>query len=54
MRRTALLVSAGLLAALIPFASAHAADDPVPAPVSIDRFEGEAPFAGQPAEGTFT
>lgn len=50
MRRTALLVSAGLLAALIPFASAHAADDPVPAPVSIDRFEGEVPFAGQPAD----
>ncbi|WP_225079613.1 glycoside hydrolase family 3 N-terminal domain-containing protein [Streptomyces sp. CoT10] len=57
MRRTALLVSAGLLAALLPFASARAADnadDPAPDPVSIDRFEGEVPFAGQPAEGIFT
>ncbi|MFF3503046.1 glycoside hydrolase family 3 N-terminal domain-containing protein [Streptomyces sp. NPDC003247] len=52
MRRTALLASATLLAALLPWASATAADDP--APVSVDRFEGEVPFGGQPAEGIFT
>ncbi|MEV0185504.1 glycoside hydrolase family 3 N-terminal domain-containing protein [Streptomyces sp. NPDC050625] len=52
MRRTALLASAGLLTALLPLASAHAADDPPPVPV--DRFEGEVPFASQPAEGIFT
>ncbi|MFF9206946.1 MULTISPECIES: CIA30 family protein [unclassified Streptomyces] len=52
MRRTALLASATLLAALLPWASAHAADAPDPVPV--DRFEGEVPFAGQPAEGIFT
>ncbi|MCX5530475.1 CIA30 family protein [Streptomyces sp. NBC_00006] len=33
-------------------ASASAADDPAPTPV--DRFEGEVPFATQPAEGIFT
>ncbi|MCT9080823.1 glycoside hydrolase family 3 N-terminal domain-containing protein [Streptomyces fulvoviolaceus] len=52
MRRTALLASATLLAALIPMVSAQAADDP--APVPIDRFEGEVPFASPPAEGIFT
>ncbi|MFJ4619410.1 glycoside hydrolase family 3 N-terminal domain-containing protein [Streptomyces sp. NPDC088812] len=52
MRRTALLASATLLAALLPWASATAADDP--APVSVDRFEGEVPFGGQPADGIFT
>ncbi|RPF36515.1 glycoside hydrolase family 3 N-terminal domain-containing protein [Streptomyces sp. TLI_185] len=51
-RRTALLVSAALLAAALPLSSAHAAGDPAPAPV--DRFEGEVPFASQPAEGIFT
>ncbi|MER6422524.1 glycoside hydrolase family 3 N-terminal domain-containing protein [Streptomyces sp. NPDC001137] len=50
--RTALLVSAALLAAALPLSSAHAADDP--APVPVDRFEGEVPFASQPAEGIFT
>ncbi|WP_143668092.1 hypothetical protein, partial [Streptomyces carpinensis] len=56
MRRTALLASAALLTALIPLASAHAAPDPAadPAPVPVDRFEGEVPFASQPAEGIFT
>ncbi|MEU0603587.1 glycoside hydrolase family 3 N-terminal domain-containing protein [Streptomyces sp. NPDC006393] len=56
MRRTALLASATLLTALIPLASAHAAPDPAPdpAPVPVDRFEGEVPFANQPAEGIFT
>ncbi|GAA5050651.1 glycoside hydrolase family 3 protein [Streptomyces similanensis] len=55
MRRTALLASAALLTALVPLATAQAApasDDP--APVPVDRFEGEVPFAGQPAEGIFT
>ncbi|GHK04601.1 hypothetical protein SY2F82_63980 [Streptomyces sp. Y2F8-2] len=54
MRRTALLASATLLTALIPLASARAADDPAPTPVPVDRFEGEVPFAQQPAEGIFT
>ena len=52
MRRTALLVSAALLTSLLPLAVARAADDPPPVPV--DRFEGEVPFAAQPAEGIFT
>ncbi|PBC61074.1 glycosyl hydrolase [Streptomyces sp. Tue6028] len=55
MRRTALLVSAALLTGLLPLASASAAagaDEP--APVPVDRFEGEVPFAGQPADGIFT
>ncbi|MEU8031972.1 CIA30 family protein [Streptomyces sp. NPDC049099] len=53
MPRTALLVSGALLAALLPLSAvAHAADDP--APVPVDRFEGEVPFASQPADGIFT
>ncbi|MGV9247369.1 glycoside hydrolase family 3 protein [Streptomyces sp. NPDC003710] len=55
MRRTALLASAALLTALIPLTAvgtASGADDP--APVPVDRFEGEVPFASQPAEGIFT
>ncbi|MFJ9966686.1 glycoside hydrolase family 3 protein [Streptomyces avermitilis] len=55
MRRTALLVSAALLTGLLPLAGAAAAvgaDDP--APVPVDRFEGEVPFANPPAEGIFT
>ncbi|KUN25022.1 glycosyl hydrolase [Streptomyces corchorusii] len=53
MRRTALLASAALLAGLLPWAAtARAADEP--APVPVDRFEGEVPFASQPAEGIFT
>ncbi|WP_324789733.1 glycoside hydrolase family 3 protein [Streptomyces sp. H51] len=54
MPRTALLVSTALLAALLPLSAARAADDPGPAPVAVDRFEGEVPFAAQPAEGIFT
>ncbi|MFF3207110.1 glycoside hydrolase family 3 N-terminal domain-containing protein [Streptomyces sp. NPDC002962] len=57
MRRTALLASATLLAALLPMttaAGASGADDPDPAPVPVDRFEGEVPFASPPAEGLFT
>ncbi|MFI6012895.1 glycoside hydrolase family 3 protein [Streptomyces sp. NPDC051243] len=55
MRRTALLASAVLLTALLPLttaAPASGADDP--APVPVDRFEGEVPFANPPAEGVFT
>ncbi|MET8245908.1 glycoside hydrolase family 3 N-terminal domain-containing protein [Streptomyces sp. NPDC005202] len=55
MRRTALLASAALLTALLPLTTAAPAsgtDDP--APIPVDRFEGEVPFAGQPAEGIFT
>ncbi|MGW1256699.1 glycoside hydrolase family 3 protein [Streptomyces sp. NPDC002513] len=55
MRRTALFASAALLTGLIPFTAAgtaSGADDP--APVPVDRFEGEVPFAQQPAEGIFT
>ncbi|MGK3939886.1 glycoside hydrolase family 3 N-terminal domain-containing protein [Streptomyces caeruleatus] len=52
MRRTALLVSAALLTALLPALNARAADDPAPLPV--DRFEGEVPFANPPAGGLFT
>ncbi|MFD7941245.1 glycoside hydrolase family 3 N-terminal domain-containing protein [Streptomyces sp. NPDC059755] len=57
MRRTALLASATLLAALLPMttaAGASGADDPGPAPVPVDRFEGEIAFAIPPAEGLFT
>ncbi|MEU9993270.1 glycoside hydrolase family 3 N-terminal domain-containing protein [Streptomyces sp. NPDC048045] len=52
MPRTALLVSTVLFAALLSPAVSRAADDPAPSPV--DRFEGEVPFASQPAEGIFT
>lgn len=51
----AVTVLAGLLAGAVPSASAAtaaAADDP--APVLVDRFEGEVPFANQPADGIFT
>jgi len=45
-------VVAGLLAGAVPSTAASAADEP--APVAVDRFEGEVPFANQPAEGIFT
>ncbi|NED09966.1 glycoside hydrolase family 3 N-terminal domain-containing protein [Streptomyces sp. SID9124] len=45
-------VVAGLLAGAVPSTAAPAADEP--APVAVDRFEGEVPFATQPAEGIFT
>ncbi|WP_406173764.1 glycoside hydrolase family 3 protein [Streptomyces sp. NBC_00996] len=54
MRRTALLASAALLTGLLPLATAGAAagaDDP--APVAVDTFEGEVPFANPPADGIF-
>lgn len=62
MRRTALLASAALLTTLLPLTTAvpasgadglaPGAEDP--APVPVDRFEGEVPFASPPAEGVFT
>ncbi|MFJ3912790.1 glycoside hydrolase family 3 protein [Streptomyces vinaceus] len=54
--RTALLGVAGVLAGLLPLAQATAtaaAGEPPP-PTAVDRFEGEVPFAGPPAEGIFT
>ncbi|MFK0222650.1 glycoside hydrolase family 3 protein [Streptomyces vinaceus] len=53
--RTALLGVAGVLAGLLPLAqaTATAAGEPSP-PTAVDRFEGEIPFAGPPAEGIFT
>ncbi|MGW1538180.1 glycoside hydrolase family 3 protein [Streptomyces aureus] len=54
VRRTALLAGAALIAGLLPLASAGAAAADEPAPVPVDRFEGEVPFASQPAEGLFT
>ncbi|MFF3616331.1 carbohydrate binding domain-containing protein [Streptomyces sp. NPDC002580] len=53
-RRTALLAGAALIAGLLPLASAGTAAADDPAPVPVDRFEGEVPFASQPAEGLFT
>ncbi|MGW2890483.1 glycoside hydrolase family 3 protein [Streptomyces griseoruber] len=52
MPRAALLVSTALFAALLSPTAVRAAADPAPTPV--DRFEGEVPFASQPAEGIFT
>ncbi|MFF6773168.1 glycoside hydrolase family 3 N-terminal domain-containing protein [Streptomyces sp. NPDC012637] len=46
-------VLGGLLAGAVPSAAAPAAEDD-PAPRAVDRFEGEVPFAGPPAEGLFT
>ncbi|MCX4988237.1 MULTISPECIES: glycoside hydrolase family 3 N-terminal domain-containing protein [unclassified Streptomyces] len=54
VRRTALLAGAALIAGLLPLASAGTAAADDPAPVPVDRFEGEVPFANQPAEGLFT
>ncbi|MGD6742437.1 glycoside hydrolase family 3 protein [Streptomyces sp. BH106] len=53
-RRAALLAVSALAAGLLPLTgtASAAADDPAPTPV--DRFEGEVPFAAQPAEGIFT
>ncbi|MFE2610806.1 glycoside hydrolase family 3 protein [Streptomyces mirabilis] len=54
MRRTALLASAALLTGLLPLLSAGAATADEPAPVPVDHFEGEVPFANPPAGGLFT
>ncbi|MEU9135529.1 glycoside hydrolase family 3 N-terminal domain-containing protein [Streptomyces sp. NPDC048404] len=54
VRRTALLAGAALIAGLLPLATAGTAAADDPAPVPVDRFEGEVPFANQPAEGIFT
>ncbi|MEV2217245.1 glycoside hydrolase family 3 N-terminal domain-containing protein [Streptomyces sp. NPDC050997] len=52
MPRAALLVTTALLTALLSPSVSQAAGDP--APVAVDRFEGEVPFAAQPADGIFT
>ncbi|WP_329404024.1 glycoside hydrolase family 3 C-terminal domain-containing protein [Streptomyces virginiae] len=55
--RYALLACAGLLAGLLPLGAATASPaGPAaePPPTAVDRFEGEIPFAGPPAEGIFT
>ncbi|MFE7775403.1 glycoside hydrolase family 3 N-terminal domain-containing protein [Streptomyces sp. NPDC057445] len=52
--RTAMLVSACVLTGLLPLAPAASAAAEDPPPVPVDRFEGEIPFAGPPAEGIFT
>ncbi|MDX3113619.1 glycoside hydrolase family 3 protein [Streptomyces scabiei] len=52
MPRTALLLCTALLAVVLSPTASQAADDP--APVPVDRFEGEVPFASQPAEGIVT
>ncbi|MGW2052613.1 glycoside hydrolase family 3 protein [Streptomyces sp. NPDC001840] len=54
--RTAGLLAAAVLAGLLPLAGAgpSAAADDDPAPVAVDRFEGEVPFAGPPEGGIFT
>ncbi|MFJ4715574.1 glycoside hydrolase family 3 protein [Streptomyces sp. NPDC088785] len=54
-RQAVLLAVSALAAGLLPLTTAGpaaSADDP--APVAIDHFEGEVPFANQPAEGLFT
>jgi beta-glucosidase len=43
-----------LLTGLLPLLSAGAATADEPAPVPVDRFEGEVPFASPPAGGLFT
>ncbi|MFJ8823155.1 glycoside hydrolase family 3 protein [Streptomyces sp. NPDC102467] len=53
-RRAALLAVSALAAGLLPLTTAGAASADDPAPVPVDRFEGEVPFASQPAEGLFT
>ncbi|MEU3451242.1 glycoside hydrolase family 3 N-terminal domain-containing protein [Streptomyces thermolilacinus] len=51
--RTAVLAATAVLAGLLAGAPpVTAADDP--APVAVDRFEGEVPFAEPPADGIFT
>ncbi|MFI7383834.1 glycoside hydrolase family 3 protein [Streptomyces sp. NPDC049813] len=53
-RRAALLAVTALAAGLLPLTTAATASADDPAPVPVDRFEGEVPFASQPAEGLFT
>ncbi|MGX1886842.1 glycoside hydrolase family 3 protein [Streptomyces sp. NPDC055287] len=52
---TAVIAATAVLGSLLTGAlPSAAADEPAPAPVSVDRFEGEVPFANPPAEGLFT
>ncbi|MGW2016900.1 glycoside hydrolase family 3 N-terminal domain-containing protein [Streptomyces sp. NPDC001927] len=57
-RTTAVIAVTALLGTLLAGATlpSAAADESAsaPAPVAVDRFEGEIPFAGPPAEGIFT
>ncbi|MGW6565817.1 glycoside hydrolase family 3 N-terminal domain-containing protein [Streptomyces sp. NPDC054975] len=57
-RTTAVIAVTALLGTLLTGATlpSAAADEPAsaPAPVAVDRFEGEIPFADPPAEGIFT
>ncbi|MEV3855570.1 CIA30 family protein [Streptomyces sp. NPDC050095] len=53
-RRAALLAACALTAGLLPLTLAGPASADDPTPVPVDRFEGEVPFATQPAEGIFT
>ncbi|MEU6986525.1 glycoside hydrolase family 3 N-terminal domain-containing protein [Streptomyces sp. NPDC046324] len=54
-RTTAVIAVTALLGTLLTGAlPSAAADEPPPAPVAVDRFEGEVPFANPPAEGLFT
>ncbi|MFG2772909.1 glycoside hydrolase family 3 N-terminal domain-containing protein [Streptomyces sp. NPDC048350] len=54
-RTTAVIAVTALLGTLLTGAlPSAAADEPPPAPVAVDRFEGEIPFANPPAEGLFT
>ncbi|MFG3039277.1 glycoside hydrolase family 3 N-terminal domain-containing protein [Streptomyces sp. NPDC048330] len=46
-------VLAGLLSGAVPSVAAPGAEGD-PAPRAVDRFEGEVPFTGPPAEGLFT
>lgn len=58
--RTAALVAAAVIAGLLPLAgagtsaAAGAAAAADPAPVAVDNYEGEVPFASPPADGLFT
>ncbi|WP_434599623.1 glycoside hydrolase family 3 N-terminal domain-containing protein [Streptomyces sp. A5-4] len=52
---TAVIAATAVLGSLLTGAlPSAAADAPAPAPVAVDRFEGEVPFADPPAEGIFT
>ncbi|MDJ0464012.1 glycoside hydrolase family 3 N-terminal domain-containing protein [Streptomyces sp. H27-C3] len=50
---TAVIAATAVLGSLLTGALPSAAAD-APAPVTVDRFEGEIPFANPPAEGIFT
>ncbi len=51
---TAALAATALITTLLTGAASVSAAEDDPAPVAVDRFEGEIPFANPPAEGIFT